>query len=146
MLFGHIVEGAPHSINIFKVPMGGTASNCSLSLGQRDSKLEDGFELLPRTDQVQAFRSQRYCTWVFLGKGKVRSAILVKRNVKAAKFSPEEVMQLIATAADIPIHLVEEDKEHKSKIEAARVWVTLDLTLRATLTKCDSSLLLEILE
>jgi hypothetical protein len=48
MLFGHIVEGAPHSINIFKVPMGGTASNCSLSLGQRDTKLEDGFELLPR--------------------------------------------------------------------------------------------------
>ena len=76
LLIGQFVEGAPQANNIFKVPMGGTVSDCSLSLWQRVPELEEDYEAITGTDQVQAFRSQQYHTWVFFNEGSVVHAIL----------------------------------------------------------------------
>lgn len=122
--------------------MGGTALDCSLSLGQRVPELEEYFKPFAGTDQVQAFQSQQYHTWVFFNKGTVCHAILIKRNVKPAIFSAEEVVQLLSTATNEPRHLVEEDKDYKSKLDGARTWSTLDLSYRAMLSKSEDALYL----
>jgi hypothetical protein len=146
LLLGHLVEGAPQANNTFKVPMGGTASDCSLSLGQRVPELEEDYEPTTGTDQVQAFRSQQYHTWVFFNKGSVVHAILTKRNVKPAIFSAEEVVQLLSTATNKPPHLVEEVKDYKSSIDGARNWVTLDFKFNAMLIKSEKVLFLNTLK